>query len=499
MHTVRLANPHSLDEWRQHARALLSAGVSPGDVLWTAEAQSDLFSPPAEPQGDGFPVNPPPSIRVPKAFPTLAEMVLCHRDPARYSILYRMLVRLQTERALLAIGTDPDVMALGTMARAVGRDCRLMQGLVRFREVPALESSGPRRRFVAWFEPDHFIVGRTAPFFCRRFSDMDWAILTPRGSAVCVGQTLTISPEPALKPTVSDATDDLWCTYYANIFNPSRLKVKTMKARMPKYWANLPEAALISPLIATAPARVQAMADQVRQDAPPLSGLSGLHPGPVSEPRTPAPVSTLAALHKDIAECTRCPLHCGATQAVCGEGPQDANLMIVGEQPGDREDLAGRPFIGPAGQLLDRVLVDCGLDRACAYVTNAVKHFKYDVRGQRRLHKTANDREVELCRWWLTRELALVRPRLVLALGVTALRSLSGSRQTLGSLRGRLLPFDGADNLIATVHPSYLLRIPDQTRRAEETARFRADIALAAGHLGLYGMSKGEKTNHADG
>jgi DNA polymerase len=181
----------------------------------------------------------------------------------------------------------------------------------------------------------------------------------------------------------------------------------------------------------------------------------------------------------------RCPLHCHATQTVFGEGPDRAALMIVGEQPGDREDLAGRPFVGPAGAVLDRALAAAGIDRAGVWLTNAVKHFKHEARGRRRLHVTPGAQEIDHCRWWLRQEIALVRPRLVVAMGATAVRAVTGESPRLDAIRGRVLPLEAGRALLVTTHPAYLLRLPDARRVAEETRRFHADLAAAAAHLGV--------------
>lgn len=154
--------------------------------------------------------------------------------------------------------------------------------------------------------------------------------------------------------------------------------------------------------------------------------------------------------------------------------------MIVGEQPGDQEDLAGRPFVGPAGAVFNTAAQEAGLDRKETYVTNAVKHFKYEPRGKRRIHQKPNVGEVQHCKWWLTRELALIKPKLVVAMGSTALMALTDSRQRLADLRGEMLQLSHGQLLLVTVHPAYLLRIPDEGRRLEEMARFRSDIARAA-------------------
>lgn len=181
--------------------------------------------------------------------------------------------------------------------------------------------------------------------------------------------------------------------------------------------------------------------------------------------------------------CTRCPLYHNATQVVMGEGPTDAELMLVGEQPGDQEDLAGRPFVGPAGQMLDRACEAADIDRATVYVTNAVKHFKFVPRGKRRLHQKPETGEIVPCRWWLDLEMQLVQPRLIVALGATAAESLTGTGKGILRRRGTLERTQAGTPVFLTIHPSYLLRLPDAATKAAETARFRRDLEAAVAHL----------------
>jgi DNA polymerase len=190
----------------------------------------------------------------------------------------------------------------------------------------------------------------------------------------------------------------------------------------------------------------------------------------------------LARTRRAAEECTACPLWKPATQTVFGEGPAGARMMLVGEQPGDQEDLGGRPFIGPAGRLLDRALAAAGIARDGVWVTNAVKHFKFVLRGKRRLHKKPIEAEIAACHHWLERELELVRPRLVVALGATAARALTGRALPILANRGRLLELSPRTALVVTVHPSFLLRVPDEDRDAE-LARFIADLKFAASAL----------------
>lgn len=191
--------------------------------------------------------------------------------------------------------------------------------------------------------------------------------------------------------------------------------------------------------------------------------------------------SRLDALHRAESDCTRCPLHRHATQVVSGEGPPDARLVLVGEQPGSDEDLQGRPFVGPAGRLLDHALARAGLDRGTVFLTNAVKHFKFEQRGKRRLHQRPNAYEVDRCRWWLEQELALVRPKLVVALGVTAARGLLKKNVTLSKVRGKIIPRSDAGDVLVTVHPSYLLRIQGHGDDPTDAwLRFVADLRTGA-------------------
>ncbi|ESQ90712.1 hypothetical protein ABAC460_07740 [Asticcacaulis sp. AC460] len=250
------------EEWRDAARDLLRHGIAPQHVDWGLN--QGLFEETPAMAGS---IVPGRSLTVPKAFLDLAQAMICHSDPARFALAYRLLWRLQGERYLLEVPTDPDVARARRMEKSVRRDDHKMTAFVRFKEVV---QDGPRRAFVAWFEPDHHIVARTAPFFQRRFTDMDWVIATPMGSCAWDGEALTCDDEPAAKPDLSDETDELWRTYFANIFNPARLKVKMMQTEMPKkYWKNLPEAELIPGLIGGAEQRVRDMADRMASETVP--------------------------------------------------------------------------------------------------------------------------------------------------------------------------------------------------------------------------------------
>jgi uracil-DNA glycosylase len=192
------------------------------------------------------------------------------------------------------------------------------------------------------------------------------------------------------------------------------------------------------------------------------------------------PIKSLQQLAAAEADCTRCPLYRDATQAVPGEGPRRAAFMLVGEQPGDKEDIAGKPFVGPAGRVLDQALHDAGIAREETFVTNAVKHFKHEMRGKRRLHKRPDNYEIERCRIWLDAERSLVKPSTIVALGVTAARSLTGRTVTIGKVRGKPFDMEDGTKLVVTVHPSALLRIEDEEERHAAHRSLVADLKVAA-------------------
>jgi uracil-DNA glycosylase len=191
-------------------------------------------------------------------------------------------------------------------------------------------------------------------------------------------------------------------------------------------------------------------------------------------------IKTLRALAQAEAACTRCPLYRHATQVVPGEGSPRARLMMVGEQPGNQEDLEGRPFVGPAGRMLDRAIAEAGIDRKQVFVTNSVKHFKFEQRGKRRLHKKPNAYEIDRCRWWLDLERKLVKPEVIVALGATAARALTGRPVTIAKVRGMALPLEDGSRMVTTIHPSYLLRIRDDDDKATEYRRFVQDLRACA-------------------
>ncbi|WP_113912581.1 UdgX family uracil-DNA binding protein [Roseovarius dicentrarchi] len=456
--------------WRDAARGLLAANVAPCDVLWNAQGQGgapDLFAADTPPLVGTAPVT------VPRGFVELANSAVFHSDPQRFARLYAFLWRLRDAPHLMSDRADPELAKLRQMEKAVHRCRHKMRAFVRFREIG--DPAAPRRSFAAWFEPTHYTLEMNTPFFRDRFADMDWRIVTPDVTAIFEKGKVRLEAGQAAPHLPEDASEELWLTYFRNIFNPARLKVNAMTSEMPrKYWKNLREAAAIPGLIADAPARARAMAAA----APTLPPLRAAAAQAGLARHVSAWTDTGGGLEADIRACTRCALHCNATQAVCGEGPADAALMIVGEQPGDREDLVGRPFVGPAGQLFDTLAAEAGLDRGAAYVTNAVKHFKHIPRGRKRIHQRPDAGEVQQCKWWLDAEIARSKPRLIVAMGATAALSLTGSGARITARRGSVERGSAGIDVLITLHPSYLLRLPDAAAKARATADLRADLAL---------------------
>lgn len=512
---VHLASHTDLDGFRRAARQLLAELAPPHTVEWhTADAlhgdlfgtagSGDLFDPGNGIGGEGPPdtghASRPglPAPSVPAAFLTLCRSVVLHRDPGRFGLLYRLLWRLQCEPGLRHDPLDADWTQAQHLARAVRRDMHKMTAFVRFRPIETPVDDGPGGTdagtpagplHVAWFEPDHHIVEAIAPFFVRRFTHMRWALLTPQRCVRWDGRVLHWGPGAQRdQAPAADAGEALWLTYYAHIFNPARLKLKMMQKEMPRrYWKNLPEARLITPLVAAAAQRSHRMVEQV--PSAPLRRLPLPPPRPGATSPTGdaaasnAPPATLGALNQAVERCRACPIGAHATQAVCGEGPVGARLMLVGEQPGEMEDLRGLPFAGPAGQLLDRALAQLGWPRDRLYVTNAVKHFKFELRGLRRIHKTPAQQEAAACLDWLEHEMALVRPGAVVALGATAARSLLGRPVAVMRERGQWQQREDGLRVLVTLHPSALLRADPRARDAAFTA-WLDDLRQASSALG---------------
>ncbi|SAL26414.1 DNA glycosylase [Caballeronia sordidicola] len=446
--------------WRTAALSALAENLPPDVIEWrevndNASSDPSLFDEeqPANLSGDA------PALSISKTFAALLKEAALFRDPDRWAFLYKLIWRwAQGDRAVES-AADEDGVRLHKMAKAVRRAKHDMIAYVRFRKRdPALGAP----EYVAWYEPDHDVLAWGADHFAARMGRSSWMITTPHGAAMWNGTALRIERRPALAadhlPENEDDAENLWLTYYKSTFNPARLNETALQQHMPvRFWKGLPEGPLIPHMISEARSGARKVAQASAVGAMSLtSGKAIVMEADKAQPARNATTSLDA--------CRRCELWRQATQAVQGEGPAQAAIMLVGEQPGDQEDLKGRPFVGPAGALLDSAMQRAGLDRAGVYMTNAVKHFKWEPRGKRRLHKTPAQREVDACSVWLEQELAAIKPRVIVALGATALHSLLGRQASLGNHLDKTLAFNGGW-LVTTYHPSFALRQQDEAAR----------------------------------
>lgn len=453
----------SYEDWRRHARALLAREVPPDAVAWTDPHSSQPAL--ADLTIHVEPARATPSSRsVPPRFLERARSASYHRDPRRWSVLYRLVFRLtHGERQVLSDDLDPDVISLNTMTRQVARDIHKMHAFVRFREVQEDDAL----RYIAWHRPDHYIVRPASSFFAERFRVMRWSILTPDESVHWDGRALTFAAGvPQSDAPQDDRLEELWRTYYASMFNPARINPVAMTREMPvRHWATLPEAQLIKPLLLNASARVGQMLAQ---------------PSAATSARAFVPDGAgIDELRQAAAGCHGCPLHATADRVVFGEGATTATVMLVGEQPGDEEDKQGRPFVGPAGEVLNRALAEAGVNRAETYLTNAVKHFSFHREGKRRIHDKPRAKDVRACRPWLEAEIDRVKPAVIVCLGSTAAQALLGPSIRIQRDRGQEFRAAWAPRVMVTYHPSAVLRADDPEHAAEIYAWLVEDLRRA--------------------
>jgi probable DNA metabolism protein len=439
---VRHAN--TFDGWRAAARACLRQGEAPGTVTFlSAEGnQPSLFGDGPLPQTSAS-SHAGGTVALPAAFLAAAKHVAVHADADRWDLMYRIVWRMgHGEPHLLTHAADADVLAFGRLARAVHRDIHKCHAYVRFRPVADANAPG-EQHWVAWHRPDHDILALAAPHFLRRFGATHWTILSPTASATHRGAGLVMGPGcPRQETPEDDSLEDLWRVYYANIFNPARLNPRAMRQEMPRrYWQTMPETQLIDGLVKNAAQRSQ---DFIAAQPP--------------RAQVERAFASLEDLKAAAQTCTACDWCHRSTQVVCGTGPAAAEIMLVGEQPGDQEDLAGTPFVGPAGAVLTRALAAAGLAQTAIYTTNAVKHFKWTPQGKRRLHQRPSPADVAACKPWLAAELGLVRPRVLICLGTTAALAVLGKAVRLRDVRGQRLRTAACDATFVTAHPSAILR-----------------------------------------
>ncbi len=450
MQVVRLASETDFSGWREAARVLRARRVAPEAALWTVDGAGDLFDDAAlEPGAEAF--------TVPRAFLQLAGEVIRHRSDERFALLYRLLWRLGREPGLLSRYADPDVRKAHVFAQGVAQAEQQMRAFTDFK--PFAGADGHEVQ-VAWFEPAHRVTEAAARFFAQRFARRRFSLLTPDVCAHWDGGELSFAPgaDPADAPREAGLED---------------------------FWRNLPAGPSIPQPIARpkSPRREPAPSPMARQSH--TNSSDRLVRAAQRSSRDASfdglAVMTLEEVHVGLQMCRRCGLYGGATQGVSGEGAGRARLMLEGEQPGDQEDLAGRPFVGPAGQMLDKALAEAGVPRDQAFVTNAVKHFKHELRGRKRIHQTPTTGEVAACRWWLDTERRIVRPQVIVAMGATAALAVFGRPLAIGRARQEALPLPDHAKGVVTYHPAYLLRQPDPDARTMAYVRFVGDLRFAWG------------------
>jgi probable DNA metabolism protein len=447
-------------QWRDQARSYLQRNIRPGSFSgrFVEDGQTLLFNDVCTAG------NPSAKVKLPKAFLDLAQIVALHRDPKRWDLLYRVAWRVQNEnRNLLRIEVDDDVRALELMRKAISRDIHKMRAFVRFRRV----MDGDQEQFIAWYPPDHHILQANERFFVERFGSMRWAILTPDATLVWNLQKAEYGPGvPRSSAPAEDELEELWRTYYKSIYNPARRNLDAMRAELPvRRWVDLPESRTIAELVRTSEEQVETM----------------IAKNPISATAFIPLDASLTQLRQAVKKCRACELCALATQPVFGEGPGGARVLLVGEQPGNDEDLAGQPFVGPAGRILTAAMEEAGLGRTDVYLTNAVKAFRFEERGKRRIHKKPAAGHIAACRPWLEAEIAKVNPRRIVCLGASAAQSVLGRAVQVQEERGRVLKHHLGADVVVTYHPSAILRALDGHAKAQMTQALVDDLKLVVG------------------
>ncbi|MFP3566325.1 UdgX family uracil-DNA binding protein [Paraburkholderia sp. SIMBA_030] len=490
----------SFAAWRRAARALLRQGVEPGQIEWiesddaAAHGENGISDPARQDthalaatgteatSGTSGASNASDTTTTATAFavPAIPRELLtrlktagCFRAPDRWALLYRVLWRWTHGERNVLDPDDADSALLDQRIQAVERETDDLLALTLFRRRDP--SMGPPE-FVGWYEPHHDLLARAAARLAPRTGESTWMLTTPHGAAFWNGMLLRIGqplPDEAAhsaqasaanamtgEAITSEPTEALWLAYYASAFNAAQSSVPL------RYWRTPPAGPPLPAQLALARTRLGAQSAPVTvPDAPPVE-YSALTP-PFREPTGP------------LATCRRCALWRNATHAVAGAGPAHAAIMVVGEQPGEQEDRQGEPFTGPAGQLLDAVLARAGVERAALYLTYAVKHYKWEWLDQQRVHRTPAQREVEACQYWLEEELTRIAPRVVVTLGPTALKALTGPHVNLSEYLGQTIAHDGR-LIVPTYHPSYALRTADARLRNGIEATIATAFSRAA-------------------
>ena len=473
MHFITLDSETDFDGWRKAARTLVLNEVQPADVTWRVQGdEPELF----EPHRAAARTAARHLQRFRQNSSNWRKSAILHRDPERFAILYRLLWRLRSNHDLLSVATDPDVAQVAAMAKAVHRDEHKMHAFVRFREIGREQKS----HYVAWFEPEHHIVELAAPFFARRFADMPWSILTPDVCAHWDGHAVSFTPGVAkTEAPTEDRLEETWRRYYASIFNPARLKVKAMQTEMPKkYWRNLPEASLIKPLIASAERTTRAM-------------IANAATEPHKSQKRPEPLDGTQTASRRTRNAARASSRLPRLSALEGRDPdrvrrRPANARShAGRRAARRQGRPRRQAVRRAGRPDARPRAGRGRHRP----QQGLRHQRgktFQIRAARKNPPAPESRTRPRSRPagngtnanWLS-----IKPDLVVAMGATAAQSVFGKITPINKNRGRLIDLDDGIKALVTVHPSYLLRLPDADAKAREYQRFVDDLKIAAALL----------------
>ncbi|MFT9257581.1 MAG: UdgX family uracil-DNA binding protein [Acetobacter sp.] len=463
MPEILLAHQVDFGTWRQAARAHAHAGTPPGELTWRVRRFDETFPTPAPAD-----VLPPEQgaapFGVPRVLMQTFERAMQAHDPQRFELAYRLVYRIARGQIDLKNDQDPDLLVIHALADAVDAETRLFR-----REFSAFTSEQTQRRWV--FQPRHYVVEANAAFCVARNARL-WEIRTPYRRALWNGKKLFFGPGDSEVERVpvqqwQPAGSGLWQDYPHTVLPPNladvraastlaELAAQAMDCRACSLWQPASRTVFGTIRLASGPV-LSADGDNLPVPEPPI-GMTG---------------GTVSA---DPGEAS-----CGPGKAACAphQAVRMPGLMLVGEQPGDQEDLAGLPFVGPAGQVLDNALAAAGFAREQIYITNAVKHFRFLLRNGRRVHQKAGEDSIQACRIWLDAERRLLAPVLTVMLGATAASSLLRRPVTISRERSRILTLDDGTNGLVTVHPSYLLRLPDEESRQREQARFVSDLTLA--------------------
>ena len=445
----------TFEAWRNHARVLLVEKTHFDNVIWETSKEGSLFDLITE---EGL--QKPSLIKIPRDFIKDAEFVSVFNDNSTWSLLYRLLYRIVFEhKNLMDNPLDNDVLDFHRRMKLVGRDLHKMHAFVRFKEI----EHNDEHIYMAWHRPDHRILKLAAPFFTDRFNGMNWVIFTAEESMSWIKNELSYGPGISQKDAEAyDETEELWKTYYASTFNPARLKVKMMKSELPvRHWATLPEAQLIDGLIKDAPYMVDKFIETQR-----TSAVASI----------PINVSSLIELGEALPNCSACTICKNATNPVMGEGPQNADIVFIGEQPGFEEDFACSAFVGPAGKLLMEALELANISREDIYLTNAVKAFKWrDLDGFKK-HVNPSSFEISACRPWLKTELSIIKPKVIICLGASAAQSIFGKIMKVQESSGKVFKTSYSDYTFILSHPSAILRTQNPTEKNKLFDQFLSDI-----------------------